>query len=115
MKTAVKSSIIFSICFFLCSCASYNLSYVKSSAAQPRADNLYVLVNDSLASVKFGMNAGNQNDFMNTLSKSISDYLTKSGVKNTFKIVSTVYSLESNDDINLQIKNSGANAIVNIK
>ncbi|HWY38477.1 MAG TPA: hypothetical protein VNY73_07955 [Bacteroidia bacterium] len=115
MKTLFKCPLIAAACLFLSSCASYNVSYLKSTAQQPKVNKLYILVNDSLTSMRLGMNGSDQNAFMKALSQSISNCLTQCGVKNTLKVASSVYTLDSKEDINLQIKSSGADALVNIK
>jgi hypothetical protein len=116
MKTFIRQFLIFATGIGLCSCASYNVAFVKNSDAISKSGKVYILVKDSVSSLQYSINSSaNQNNFMKAFSASISDALNRSGIKNTIKIRSNVYSLESDDDINLQIKAYGPDAIMSIR
>lgn len=116
MKTLLTYLFIASLCIPLYSCASYNLSYVKSAEIKPKPNKLYILVTDSIPSERYGINtSGSQNDFMVNLSKNISICLTQNGIKNRLKVHSEIYTLENDDDISLKIKNYEPDAVMNVK
>jgi hypothetical protein len=115
MKTLCKTLLVLAVCLSLSSCASYELSYLKSSSPQPKLTKVYILVKDSLAGVQTNFGTNYQDDFMNTLSKNLYNNLLLNGVQDQLNIHSTLYSLDSEEDIKLQIKAYAPDVVMHIK
>jgi hypothetical protein len=116
MKTTLKLTALLAICLSLCSCATYNVAFFKAPTTEPKAQSVYVLVNDSLGgSALKNTDENAPNYFMKRLTGYIGKSLTDNGIKNTVKIYSSVYSLETLDDITTQINNLKPDAIITIK
>jgi hypothetical protein len=116
MKTTIKLTVLLAICLGLCSCATYNVTFFKALTTQPKVQSVYVFVNDSLGgSALNNTDENSPNYFMKKLSGYIGKALTNNGIKNTLKIYSSVYSLETLDDITTQINNLKPDAIITVK
>ena len=116
MKTLLKSYFFLAAALMgLSSCATFNVSYLKSSDLQTKMTKPFILVKDSLSPVQYGNSGGDPNIFMNSLSQSISNCLSQNKINNTLKIVSSVYTLESSQDLTLQIENYAPDVIMNVK
>jgi hypothetical protein len=113
MKTILQQIAIYGLCISLYSCVSYDVSYIKASTVQPKAQKVFLLVKDSAASQNYIGQANNT--FLKTLAQTISENLTRSRVDNIFKVHSNVYSLETRDDINRLINNYNPDAVITVK
>jgi hypothetical protein len=110
MKASCFIAIIF--CLLACSCATYTVSFVTAPAPNQKVNKAYILVVDSLPAINY-WNANNT--FLKNLSQTVSDSLTRRGVKNYLKVYSSVFSLETYDDITLQENNYAPDVIISIK